>query len=288
MATPAIEIDGLKKDYAVGLRGVLVRAVDALDLRVEANQVFGLLGPNGSGKSTTVKCLLGLIRPTAGTCRILGLPAGHREASRQIGYLPESPTFYRFLKGYELVHFFGKLSGLKGRELREQTEKVLDWVELTDAAHRRIDTYSKGMLQRLGMAQALVHDPGVLILDEPTSGVDPLGTEAVARIIQRLKAAGKTVLLCSHQLNQVENLCDRVAILFQGKCLLEGAVDELLESPDRYTLTFSGLNEATRSHLESWVGEQGGAVLNLQPSRATLEQRFLEMARAAKAGRAAP
>lgn len=288
MASPVIAIQGLRKDYAVGLRGVLVRAVDTLDLQVEENQVFGLLGPNGSGKSTTVKCLLGLLRPSAGDIRILDLPAGNREVCRQIGYLPESPTFYRFLKGLELIQFFGRLSGLKGRDLQERAERVLDWVELSDAAHRRIDTYSKGMLQRLGMAQALVHDPKILILDEPTSGVDPLGTEAVARIIQRLKAAGKTVLLCSHQLNQVELLCDRVAILFQGQMLLQGAMDALLETPDRYTLTFSGLGEEGRSQLQSWIGEQGGSVKNLQPDRVTLEQRFLDMAREARARRSAP
>lgn len=284
MSTPAIEIKGLRKDYPVGIRRVVVRALEHFDLRVEENQVFGLLGPNGSGKSTTVKCLLGLLSPSAGSIRVFGKPSGHRDVRKKIGYLPESPAFYRFLSGFELVTFYGKLSGLRGRDLRERSKEALEAVELSDAAQRRVETYSKGMLQRLGMAQALVHHPPLLILDEPTSGVDPLGSELVAGIIQRLKAEGKTVLLCSHQLNQVEALCDRVAVLHQGRCLIQGRVESLLETPDQYTVSFSGLGEEARARLESWIREQGGRVTGSSPGRKSLEQRFLEWARAARKG----
>ena len=161
---PVIEIDGLTKEFDIGLRGVKLRAVDHLDLDVPRGGVFGLLGPNGSGKSTTIKIILGLMQPTSGTCRVLDGRAADPEMRRQIGYLPESPDFYRFLTGWELVEFYGRMSGLSGTVLGESVERVLEWVGLAEASGRKIGTYSKGMLQRTGLAQALVHDPDLIFL----------------------------------------------------------------------------------------------------------------------------
>jgi ABC-2 type transport system ATP-binding protein len=202
---PAIEIHGLVKDFAVGLRGLRLRAVDHVTLAVRPGEVFGLLGPNGSGKSTTIKLLLGLLEPTAGGCAIFGVPSGRVEARRDVGYLPEAPNFYRFLTGRELVAFYGRMCGLASAALRERVDEVVALVGLAGAADRRVGTYSKGMLQRIGLAQALVHDPRLLILDEPTAGVDPVGSAEMANLILGLKARGKTVLITSHLLGQIED-----------------------------------------------------------------------------------
>ena len=214
---PAIEIRGLVKDFAVGLRGLRLRAVDHVSLVVRPGEVFGLLGPNGSGKSTTIKVLLGLLEPTAGACAVFGVPSGRVEARREVGYLPEAPNFYRFLNGRELVEFYGRMCGLSGPGLAARVAEVVALVGLAGAADRRVGTYSKGMLQRIGLAQALVHDPRLLILDEPTAGVDPVGSAEMAELILSLKARGKTVLITSHLLGQIEELCDRVAILDRGR-----------------------------------------------------------------------
>lgn len=167
----AVELEGLTKDFATGLRGVRLRAVDHLSLRIGGGEVFGLLGPNGSGKSTTIKVILGLLAPTAGACRVFGVPSERVESRVAVGYLPEAPNFYRFLSGRELVAFYGRICGLSGAKLAARVAEVIAWVGLTEAAERRVGTYSKGMLQRIGLAQALVHDPRLVILDEPTAGL---------------------------------------------------------------------------------------------------------------------
>ena len=241
--TPAIETHGLGKDYVLGLRGVRVRALDNLTLTVMPNQVFGLLGPNGSGKSTSLKIILGLIRPTSGSARIFGRPSTHPEARRKVGFLPESPSFYPFLTGWEMVRFFARLSGVRSNELDERTERAISDVGLLDAAGRRLGLYSKGMLQRIGLAQALVHDPDLLILDEPMAGVDPFGTEAFIRIIQELKSRGKTVLLCTHLLSQAEQICDEIAILHLGRLVLEGSMANILRNFDRRSLVVGSIND---------------------------------------------
>ena len=212
-AVAALELRGVVKDFSVGLRGLRLRAVDHLDLTVQAGQVYGLLGPNGSGKSTTIKIILGLLAPGAGESRIFGVPSGSVAARRDVGYLPESPYFYRHLSGRELVRFYGRMCGLGGPSLEARIADLLHTVGLSEAGDRRVGTYSKGMLQRIGLAQALVHDPRLLILDEPTAGVDPVGSAAITELILGLKARGKTVLITSHLLGQIEDICDRVAIL---------------------------------------------------------------------------
>ncbi len=273
---PAIELRGLVKDFSVGLRGVKLRAVDDLSLRVPAGQVFGLLGPNGSGKSTTIKIILGLLEPTAGGCRVFGVPSAQVEARVDVGYLPESPYFYRHLSGRELVRFYARMCGLGGAKLAPRVAEVIDWVGLTEAADRLVGTYSKGMLQRIGLAQALVHDPRLVILDEPTSGVDPVGAAAISELILQLKAQGKTVLITSHLLTQIEDICDRVAILDRGRLILEGAVCDLVGGAERQALIVEKLSPAELQELRGWLGLRGRTLEAVAAPRARLDQIFLE------------
>ncbi len=276
VAVSAIELRGLTKDYAVGLRGVKLRAVDNLTLSVRAGEIFGLLGPNGSGKSTTIKIILGLLEPTAGTGAIFDVPCGRVEARVDVGYLPESPQFYRFLTGRELVGFYAQMGGVSGARLAARVSEVIAWVGLEDAADRRVGTYSKGMLQRIGLAQALVHDPKLVILDEPTAGVDPGGTAAMTELILQLKAQGKTVLITSHLLAQIESICDRVAILDRGRLLLEGAVSELVQATSREALWLDTLGPAQREELRAWLAAAGGKVENVMQARTGLDRVFME------------
>lgn len=275
-AVPALALRGLVKDFSVGLRGVKLRAVDHLDLTVAPGQIYGLLGPNGSGKSTTIKLLLGLLEPSAGECRIFGEPSGHVAARREVGYLPESPYFYRHLTGRELVRFYGRMCGLRAPTLEPRLAEVLALVGLGEAAERRVGTYSKGMLQRVGLAQALVHDPKLLILDEPTAGVDPVGSAAISELVLQLKAAGKTVLITSHLLGQIEDICDRVAILDRGRLILEGAVADLVGRDDRQAFVTEPLPPAELAELRAWFAARGRTVGPLEAPRARLDRIFLE------------
>jgi ABC-2 type transport system ATP-binding protein len=271
---PAIEIRGLVKDFAVGLRGLRLRAVDHVSFAVRPGEIFGLLGPNGSGKSTTIKLLLGLLEPTAGGCAIFGVPSGKVEARRDVGYLPEAPNFYRFLSGRELVVFYGRMCGLAGAALRQRVEEVITLVGLAGAADRRVGTYSKGMLQRIGLAQALVHDPRLLILDEPTAGVDPVGSAEMAELILALKARGKTVLITSHLLGQIEDLCDRVAILDRGSLVAEGNVSELAGAPGRLSFETDALPSEEIAALRDWLESRGRRLESVAPARRRLEDVF--------------
>ncbi|MEY4090127.1 MAG: hypothetical protein RJB55_2398 [Verrucomicrobiota bacterium] len=271
---PAIEIRGLVKDFAVGLRGLRLRAVDHVTFAVRPGEIFGLLGPNGSGKSTTIKLLLGLLEPTAGGCAIFGVPSGKVEARRDVGYLPEAPNFYRFLSGRELVVFYGRMCGLAGAALRQRVEEVITLVGLAGAADRRVGTYSKGMLQRIGLAQALVHDPRLLILDEPTAGVDPVGSAEMAELILALKSRGKTVLITSHLLGQIEDLCDRVAILDRGNLVAEGNVSELAGAPGRLFFETDALPSEEIAALRAWLESRGRRLESVAPARRRLEDVF--------------
>ncbi|MCX6951231.1 MAG: ABC transporter ATP-binding protein [Verrucomicrobia bacterium] len=274
--TPAIELRGLVKDFSVGLRGVKLRAVDDLSLRVAPGEVFGLLGPNGSGKSTTIKILLGLLEPTAGECRVFGVPSARVEARLDVGYLPESPYFYRHLTGRELVKFYAKICGLGGAALPGRVAEVIAWVGLTEAADRRVGTYSKGMLQRIGLAQALVHDPRLVILDEPTAGVDPVGSAAISELVLKLKAQGKTVLITSHLLAQIEDICDRVAILDRGRLMLEGAVRDLVGRANQQALVVEKLSAEELGQLRAWLAARGRKLESVEQPRARLDQIFLD------------
>ena len=276
MSTPAIRIQNLTKDFAVGMRGMKLRAVDDLCLEVGDNEIFGLLGPNGSGKSTTIKIILGLLEASTGTCEIYGRPSKLVDARRSVGFLPEAPYFYRYLTGRELVRYYARICMVPRVEIDAAVDSVIKLVGMTEAANRRVGTYSKGMLQRIGLAQSLVHDPQLVILDEPTAGVDPLGSAAIAEIVRELKRRGKTILLSSHLLAQIEGLCDRVAILHRGKLVREGRVDDLVEEKDAESLVVQGLSAEGRAAVEAEIKAQGGRLARVEKPRLSLDAYFLK------------
>jgi ABC-2 type transport system ATP-binding protein len=282
---PAIELSGVTKDFPVGLRGVKLRAVDNLTLSVPAGQVFGLLGPNGSGKSTTIKLILGLLEPTLGECRVVGVPSTRVESRRNVGYLPEAPYFYRYLSGAELVRFYARVCGVPRSQVTARVREVIEWVGLSGAADRRVGTYSKGMLQRVGLAQALVHDPRLVILDEPTAGVDPAGSVDISKMILRLKSEGRTVLITSHLLGQIEDVCDRIAILNRGQLVREGAVADLVGRHDRQALIVEALPPAELAELRAWLAARGRSLESVEQPRARLDEVFLREVARAEGGR---
>ena len=276
-AGPAISVRNLTKDFRIGLRGLKLRAVDDLTLAVPRGQVFGLLGPNGCGKSTTLKIVLGLVTPSAGEISILGLPSATSAARARTGFLPEAPYFHKFLSGRELVRYCAHLSGVPAGKVEVAVAEALELVGMTEAAGRLVGTYSKGMLQRIGLAQAIVHDPELVILDEPTAGVDPVGAAAIGRIIESMRARGKTVVLCSHLLGQVEQVCDRVAIMDKGRLVLEGAVADVLERRDRHTVTIEALTPAALAAAEAALAAHGARLGGVTHPRRSLEELFREL-----------
>lgn len=268
----AVDINAVHKSFRghAGRGGVY--AVKGVSLCIPEGGVYGLIGPNGSGKSTLMKMLVGLLKPDEGACRVFGKPASDPANRGDIGFLPENPYFYKFLTGAETVRFYGKLCGLRGAALRDRTEELLHLTGLEEAAHRRLGGYSKGMLQRIGLAQALVQKPRLLVLDEPTAGVDPIGSRTIRDIILSLKARGITVFLCSHLLEQVQEVCDRAGILYQGNLIAEGTMAELTEERTTTQITLNSpspelLAEMQRLAGDSWAGAT--------PARASLETVFL-------------
>src|ERR1700741_4670943 len=229
MATAAIEIDGLTKDYALGFwRKRMRRSLDNLSLRVEDGEIFGFLGPNGAGKTTTLKLLMRLIFPTSGTARILGKSIDDVSMHREIGYLPEQPYFYDYLTAAELLDYFARFHGLTAAERHDRVQRMLKKVGLETAKKIQLRKYSKGMLQRAGLAQAILHEPQVVVLDEPMSGLDPLGRREVRDIILDLKKEGRTVLFSTHILTDAEMLCDRVGVIVGGKLRGVGTPGEMV------------------------------------------------------------
>lgn len=273
----AVSVRGLTKDFRVGLRGVKLRAVDDLSLEIPRGEVFGLLGPNGCGKSTTLKVVLGLVSATAGAVSILGEPFATTAARRRTGFLPEAPYFHKFLSGRELVRYCAQLSGVPAMRLEEAVEASLVLTAMTSAAERPVGTYSKGMLQRIGLAQAIVHDPELVILDEPTAGVDPVGSAAIGRMIQRMRDQGKTVILCSHLLGQVEQLCDRIAIMDRGKLVLAGRVEDVLARRDQHVFTVDALTPAAQAAAEQALAAHGATLTSVTHPRRSLEDLFREL-----------
>jgi ABC-2 type transport system ATP-binding protein len=242
-ALPAVETRGLRKVY----RGSV--AVADLTLEIRQGEVFGLLGPNGAGKTTSVKMLMGLVRPTAGSARLLGRPLGDREAKRRIGFLPELFRFHDWLTGAELLEFHGKLYGMSAAERRRRIPEVLELVGLAHRAGEPVRSYSKGMQQRAGLAQALLNDPDLVFLDEPTSALDPLGRLEVRNIIRTLREAGKTVVLNSHLLSEVEMVCDRVAIINRGQVAAVGPIRELVGEDLAVELVIDGCRDDAEALL---------------------------------------
>jgi ABC-2 type transport system ATP-binding protein len=295
----AIQIQGLTKRYLQ--RGEVV-AVDNLTLDVEEGEIFGFLGPNGAGKTTTIKMLLGLIFPTSGTAHMLGRPIGDVDARRSISYLPESPYFYDHLTGGELLDFFARLFGMDESARRRRVDELMDLVGLKNDKQKQLKQYSKGMLQRIGLAQALVNDPKLLIFDEPTSGLDPVAHIEIRNLIESLRDQGKTVFLCSHQLSDVELVCDRVAILNYGRLVRTGKVDELVQgsrteiiaekvsadgiaaikqlSPETVhangSMTAYHEDTVAVNKIVDLVRQHGGHLLSVVPQRRRLEDIFVE------------
>lgn len=277
MATPAISIQNLTKVYPIPFKREKVTAVRDLSLAVEPGQVYGLLGPNGSGKSTTMKIVLGLVTPTAGKTEIFGRDSTTVESREDVGFLPENPYFYKFLTGAETMAFFGKLCGLRGAKLRERTKELLALVGLENAADRRLGGYSKGMLQRIGLAQAMVQEPRLLVLDEPTAGVDPAGSREIRDLILDFKKRGITVLLCSHLLGQVQEICDRIGILHQGVLVREGRLGDLISIENQTELILEDATPELLAEIQAAVGRSKGRVVEQRQPQTTLERYFLDV-----------
>ena len=254
-----------------------VLAVDKLDLDIYPGEVAGLLGPNGSGKSTTIKMLLGLLYPTTGSCRVFGRPPTDVAIKSRIGFMPEESYLYRHLNAIETLDYYARLFKLDRHERRRRIEQLIEMVGLKRAARRPIGTYSKGMARRIGLAQALINDPDLLILDEPTAGLDPIGTRQIKDVIVTLAKRGKTVLLCSHLLADVEDVCDRVAIMYGGRRRALGKISELLERRDVTQITAKGLDEKTIERLSEIVEQAGSQVLAVDHPRDRLEDVFLRV-----------
>ena len=274
---PAVEVSGLVKDFQPSFRGAKVRAVDDVSLRIEPGEVYGLIGPNGSGKSTTMKALLGLVKPTAGKCSIFGQDSPRVDSRNDVGFLPENPYFYKHLSGAETVRFYGKLCGMRGSKLNRRVDEMLELVGLEDARKRRLKGYSKGMLQRIGLAQALVQDPRLVILDEPTAGVDPTGSREIRDLILELKNRGITVFLCSHLLEQVQEVCDQIGIINHGKMVRQGRLQDLISLNDRTELVLENATPELLDQLRTIIDVTHGVDLISEGNpRTTLEELFLK------------
>lgn len=311
----AVETFGLSKTYVhdvLGLENGRIRLrfrdrkVDALNnltMSVDEGEIYGLLGPNGAGKTTTIKILMGIHYASRGKAQLFGKPLGDLEVKRGIGFLPENPYFYDYLKGWEFLDFYGQLYNMPKRLLRKRIEELLDLVGLSHAANLPLKGYSKGMNQRIGLAQALLNDPKLVVLDEPQSGLDPLGRKEVRDIILKLKEEGRTVMFSSHILSDAEMICDRVGILFKGKMINSGSMSELLSGQAvQYELVASGLSGPSLTALKeialkslvsegqvllvyeeendvqaaiSRICEIGGKIVSLTPRAETLEQYFI-------------
>ncbi|MGI5816897.1 MAG: ATP-binding cassette domain-containing protein [Armatimonadota bacterium] len=299
----AIRTENLTKVYNVGW-GRQNIGIQDLTLEVEEGQIFGLVGPNGSGKTTTLKLLLGLIFPTSGTAEVLGEPLGSPHYKARIGYLPEGPYFYEHLNAPELLKMYGSLFGLGGPSLDKRIQELLELVDMWDRREYRVANYSRGMRQRVGVAQALINDPDLLFFDEPTSGLDPIGAKDIREVILELRSRGKTVFLCSHLLKEMEPICDNIAILAAARLMTEGSVEELLHSEDaHYRVEVRDLSKETLADLEQraqkimWLDETcralfderenafdaarmledaGAHLLTVGPDRRTLEEVFIE------------
>jgi ABC-2 type transport system ATP-binding protein len=308
MADLAISCSGLSKTYRLGFRARKVEALAALDLAVAPGSIYGFIGPNGAGKSTTIKILVGLVRQSTGSAALFGREIADPRARLSVGYLPENPSFHDFMRPLEVMRYLGQLSGLRGADLDRRAEALLERVGLAHARDLTVRKFSKGMVQRLGLAQALIHDPPLLILDEPMSGLDPIGRKEVRDLILELRGQGKTVFFSTHILPDVESVCDRVGMVFKGRLMKEGALQGLLDDtiravelrcapltpaqleglapvtgpatalPEGHAFTLPNLAAANQAVAR--LQAAGGQLLSLQPHRESLEETFVRLAAA--------
>src|ERR1051325_7643546 len=276
MTDAAVGVSGLTKIFPVPFRRDAIVAVRDLVLQVNPGEVYGLLGPNGSGKSTTLKIILGLVSPTRGHTEIFGCNSRSVKSREAVGFLPENPYFYKYLTGEETLRFFGRLCGLNGARLKKRIGELLELVGLTKMQYQRLATYSKGMLQRIGLAQALINEPRLVVLDEPTAGVDPAGSRAIRDLIVDLKRRGITVLLSSHLLSHAQEECDRVGILANGVLVREGRLEELIAIENRTELVLENAPDHLLDAIGNLAREANARVIERRKSTTTLERLFLE------------
>jgi ABC-2 type transport system ATP-binding protein len=276
MTDPPVALTNVTKIFPFPFQRRSIVAVRDLNLEVAPGQIYGLLGPNGSGKSTTLKIILGLVTPTRGRARIFGRDSDRVASRESVGFLPEGPYFHKFLTGEETLRFYGKLCGLRGANLKNRVNEMLELVGLTNARDRRLGGYSKGMLQRIGLAQALIQEPALLVLDEPTAGVDPAGAREIRDLILELKNRGITVLLSSHLLGQVQEICDRVGILANGVLVREGPLRGLLGVENQTQFVVEGASAQLLEEIETLAARSGARIIERGSPRTSLEQLFLE------------
>ncbi|OHB66089.1 MAG: multidrug ABC transporter ATP-binding protein [Planctomycetes bacterium RBG_13_63_9] len=278
-----IETRNLTKVYRDFWGRQKVRALKALDLEVQRGEIFGLLGPNGSGKTTTMKLLLGLLFPTSGQALVFGRDASDVGKNERIGYLPEESYFYRFLNAEETLDFYGRLFNIPRAVRRQRIFELIELVGLEWARRRQLKEYSKGMVRRIGLAQALINDPELILLDEPTTGLDPIGTREMKDLILKLRDEGKTVLMCSHLLPDVQDICDRIGILYQGELKELGRVDSLLKVRDVTEVHASELSEEAKQEIRQVIERHHGELVSMGNPTTTLEDLFLKIIRQSEA-----
>ena len=276
MTASFVETTGLTKIFRDFWQRTKVPAVTELDLSVKPGEIFGLLGPNGSGKSTTMRLLLGLLHPTSGQVTILGKSPRHVATRKRIGYLPEESQLYEQLTAEETLRFYGGLFGLRRNDVQERSEALLDMVGLAHAADRPVGEFSRGMARRIGLAQALINDPDLLILDEPTAGLDPIGCRQIKDLLRALAERGKTILLSSHLLADVQDVCDRIALLHNGRRLTEGCMSELLACRDRVRFSVDGLTPEQVTQVKRAIQDVCGEAPDVDSPTRPLETFFIE------------
>ncbi|MCA9128583.1 MAG: ABC transporter ATP-binding protein [Planctomycetales bacterium] len=272
-----IETRNLGKIYRDFWGRKKVAALKSLDIEVKKGEIFGLLGPNGSGKSTTIKLIQGLLFPTSGRAFVFGKDARDVTKNERIGYLPEESYLYKFLNAEETLDFYARLFDMPAGERKERSDRLIRMVGLHQARRRQLREYSKGMTRRIGLAQALVNEPDLLILDEPTTGMDPIGSREMKDLIIKLRDEGKTILLCSHQLADVQDVCDRVAILHQGELRELGRVDSLLKVRDVTEVHATGISDETKEKIAELIRNDGGQVVSMDNPTTTMEELFLDI-----------
>ena len=283
MAENVIEIRNLSKVYRDFWGREKVRALKSLSLDVKKGEIFGLLGPNGSGKTTTIKLLLGLLFPSAGTMTVLGKSASDVKKNERIGYLPEESYLYKFLNAEETLDFYGRLFNIPASVRKRRIGELIDLVKIGHARKRALKEYSKGMTRRIGVAQCLINDPDLILLDEPTSGLDPIGTREMKNLILELRKQGKTIILCSHLLADVQDVCDRIAILHLGELKRYGGVKEMLSIQDQTQFTASGLPDAAKDEIRKTIARHGATLVSEGCPATTLEDLFLDVVRESEA-----